>query len=81
MLLPFIVMRALLMATSLVYDATLVVPLSQDLEASSSFLKVHVQQDRHYEKEGKRWVRRRDNCKRVRDSIVINHKPNISLFF
>ena len=56
----------IMQATSrLVYDSTLDVSDPQGAEPSSDLVrssKTRVNQDGRYEKEGKRWLRRKDNC-------------------
>lgn len=50
-----------------VQDASTFVTLAPQEQSISSLKPSKIRQDRRYEKEGKRWVRRRDNCKSIGD--------------
>ncbi|KAF8514224.1 hypothetical protein BU17DRAFT_52777 [Hysterangium stoloniferum] len=62
--------------STLVYNSTLAAPISQDAETSSSLrgTKARGQQEGRYEKEGKRWLRRRDNSQFVGNRHIV--KPS-----
>jgi len=66
--------------STLVYNSTLTASISQDAEAGSSLLrgtKAYGRQDGH-EKEGKRWLRRRDNSRFVGNKHIV--KPSMEDF-